>query len=105
MIESEQLQLFNGKSLQLLNSEQNISERYNEYSMNRSSYNDSYYEEMNCMNIDANHMSYLNISCETNLSYSVPLYGYFAPFLLFTTVTVRTFILINIKSNEWRCIG
>lgn len=89
MIDSEQLQNLNDN---LINSEQNLSDRYNEYAMNRTldymPYNDSYYEEMYCMN-NANDMSYLNISCETNLSYSVPLYGYFAPFLLFTTVTVR----------------
>lgn len=111
MIDSEQLQYFNGESFHLLNSEQNISERYNEYSMNRTAdYDDSYQEEMNCMNF-ANHTTYLNISCETNLSYSVPLYGYFAPFLLFTTVTVRTHhtyieILFNeCCSNEFISIG
>lgn len=102
MIDSDQLQYFNGKTVQLLNSEQNVSDRYNEYSMNRSAdympYDDSYYEEMYCMNVDANNMSYLNISCETNLSYSVPLYGYFAPFLLFTTVTVS---IKNPCSGSW----
>lgn len=110
MIDSEQLQYFNGNSYHLLNSEQNISERHNEYSMNRTneymSYNDSDSEELYCMN-EVNNMSYLNISCETNLSYSVPLYGYFAPFLLFTTVTVRSthYYLMNAVSIGFISIG
>lgn len=105
MSDSEHLQHFNGNSFNLLNSEQNISEQYNEYLTNRTSeympYDDeSYYDEAYCMNVDQNNMTYLNISCETNLSYSVPLYGYFAPFLLFTTVTANTLIVLVLSKRN-----
>lgn len=104
MSNSEQFQYLNGNSLHLLNSEQNISEQYNEYLKNRTSdympYDDSYYDEMYCMNVDQNNMTYLNVSCETNLSYSVPLYGYFAPFLLFTTVTANTLIVLVLSKRN-----
>ncbi|KAG4076060.1 hypothetical protein HA402_010855 [Bradysia odoriphaga] len=102
MIDPEELHQFNTKSFHSLNSEQNISDRYNEYSMNPTDmpYDDIYYEDMYCMNVNMNNMSYLNISCETNLSYSVPLYGYFAPFLLFTTVTANTLIVLVLSKRN-----
>ncbi|KAJ6645208.1 Sex peptide receptor, partial [Pseudolycoriella hygida] len=95
---------FNGNSFHFINSEENISQRYNEYSMNRTSeltmiYDDSNYEEKYCMNM-VNNTTYLNVSCETNLSYSVPLYGYFAPFLLFTTVTANTLIVLVLSKRN-----
>lgn len=45
-------------------------------------------------------ISYLNISCETILSYSVPLYGYCTPFLLLTTVTANTLIVLVLNKRN-----
>lgn len=52
-----------------------------------------------CLNYYEN-ISYLNISCETILSYSVPLYGYCTPFLLLTTVTANTLIVLVLNKRN-----
>lgn len=52
-----------------------------------------------CLNVYEN-ISYLNISCETILSYSVPLYGYCTPFLLLTTVTANTLIVLVLNKRN-----
>lgn len=57
-------------------------------------HNDEY-----CLNVFEN-ISYLNISCETILSYSVPLYGYCTPFLLLTTVTANTLIVLVLNKRN-----
>lgn len=51
-------------------------------------YNDYY----NCMN-HADNISYLNISCEFELEYATPLYGYCIPFLVLVTVTANLLIV------------
>lgn len=54
-----------------------------------------------CMNYNYNeNISYLNVSCETILSYSVPLYGYCTPFLLLTTVTANTLIVLVLSKRN-----
>lgn len=52
-----------------------------------------------CMNSYGN-MSYLNISCETILSYSVPLYGYCTPVLLLTTIIANTTIVLVLNKRN-----
>lgn len=52
-----------------------------------------------CMNYNGN-VSYLNVSCETILNYSVPLYGYCTPFLLLTTVTANTIIVLVLNKRN-----
>lgn len=52
-----------------------------------------------CVNYYDN-ISYLNVSCETILSYSVPLYGYCTPFLLLTTVTANTLIVLVLNKRN-----
>lgn len=46
-----------------------------------------------CMN-HVNNISYLNISCEFELEYATPLFGFCIPFLLFVTVTANLLIVI-----------
>lgn len=45
-----------------------------------------------CMN-HADNISYLNISCEFELEYATPLYGYCIPFLVLVTVTANLLIV------------
>lgn len=52
-----------------------------------------------CINLNGN-ITYLNVSCETVLSYSVPLYGYCTPFLLLTTVTANTIIVLVLNKRN-----
>lgn len=52
-----------------------------------------------CMNFNGN-TTYLNISCETILNYSVPLYGYCTPFLLLTTVIANTIIVLVLNKRN-----
>lgn len=52
-----------------------------------------------CMNYNGN-ITYLNVSCETILNYSVPLYGYCTPFLLMTTVTANTIIVLVLNKRN-----
>lgn len=52
-----------------------------------------------CMHYSGN-ITYLNVSCETILKYSVPLYGYCTPFLLLTTVTANTIIVLVLNKRN-----
>lgn len=52
-----------------------------------------------CHQMTPDNISYLNISCETDLSYSVPLYGYASPFLLVTTVIANTLIVLVLSKR------
>ena len=60
------------------------------YELNGSGFNDSDYY---CSNFEGN-ITYLNISCETQLSYSLPLYGYITPFLIIITIIANSLIVI-----------
>lgn len=54
-----------------------------------------------CMNVDfGRNFSYLNVSCEVILEYSVPLYGFCMPFLLFTTVTANSLIVVVLSKRN-----
>lgn len=52
-----------------------------------------------CMN-RAGNISYLNISCEFELEYATPLYGFCIPILLFVTVTVNLLIVIVLSRRS-----
>lgn len=45
-------------------------------------------------------MSYLNVSCDSLIEYSVPLYGYMMPFLLIITVTANTLIILVLSKRN-----
>lgn len=45
-------------------------------------------------------MTYLNISCESELEYSIPLYGYCTPFLLLITMTANSLIVIVLSRRN-----
>lgn len=72
-----------------------------------------------CMN-HVDNLTYLNISCEFELEYATPLYGFCIPFLLFVTVTANLLIVIvlsrrsmatptnSVLMGKWRaraCVG
>lgn len=57
-------------------------------------------EQVYCINRDFDNVTYLNVSCETDLAYSVPLYGYCSPFLLFTTVLANTLIVMVLNKRN-----
>lgn len=44
-------------------------------------------------------MSYMNVSCDSVIEYSVPLYGYMMPFLLIITVTANTLIILVLSKR------
>lgn len=44
--------------------------------------------------------TYLNVSCDTTLDYSVPLYGYCAPVLLLITLTANSLIVIVLSRRN-----
>lgn len=52
-----------------------------------------------CMN-RAGNISYLNVSCEFELEYATPLYGFCIPFLLFVTVTANLLIVIVLSRRS-----
>lgn len=52
-----------------------------------------------CMN-RAGNISYLNISCEFELEYATPLYGFCIPILLFVTVTANLLIVIVLSRRS-----
>lgn len=60
---------------------------------------DSLDESAYCQQFSPNNISYLNISCESDLSYSIPLYGYCSPFLLLTTVVANTLIILVLSKR------
>ena len=66
------------------------------YEYNGSGYNDSDYY---CSNFEGN-ITYLNISCETQLSYSLPLYGYITPFLILITIIANSLIVIVLSRRN-----
>ncbi|KFB47862.1 sex peptide receptor [Anopheles sinensis] len=53
----------------------------------------------NCIASDGN-MTYLNVSCETILNYSIPLYGYCTPVLLLVTLTANSLIVIVLSKRS-----
>lgn len=61
---------------------------------------DTFDENAFCQQMAPNNMSYLNISCETNLDYSVPLYGIFTPILLLTTIVANTLIVLVLSKRN-----
>lgn len=61
---------------------------------------DSFIEEEHCMNHNTNNVSYLNVTCETILNYSIPLYGFCMPFLLFITVTANSLIVLVLSKRN-----
>ncbi|CAO1419194.1 unnamed protein product [Diamesa tonsa] len=66
------------------------------YEYNGSGFNDSDYY---CSNFEGN-ITYLNISCETQLSYSLPLYGYITPFLILITIIANSLIVIVLSRRN-----
>jgi hypothetical protein len=52
-----------------------------------------------CMNMNEN-VTYFNVSCETILNYSVPLYGYITPILLLITMTANSLIVIVLSRRN-----
>lgn len=44
--------------------------------------------------------SYLNVSCESNLQFSVILYGYFTPFLLLVTLVANSLIVVVLSRRN-----
>lgn len=52
-----------------------------------------------CMN-HVDNITYLNISCEFELEYATPLYGFCIPFLLFVTVTANLLIVIVLSRRS-----
>ncbi|XP_040168561.1 sex peptide receptor isoform X2 [Anopheles arabiensis] len=61
--------------------------------------NDSTYNYYNCLASEGN-TSYLNVSCETILNYSIPLYGYCIPLLLLVTLTANSLIIIILNKRS-----
>ncbi|XP_058837523.1 sex peptide receptor [Topomyia yanbarensis] len=53
----------------------------------------------NCVAMSGND-SYLNVSCETILNYSVPLYGYCTPIFLLITLTANSLIVIVLSKRS-----
>lgn len=45
-------------------------------------------------------ISYLNVSCESNLRFSVILYGYFFPFLLLITIVANSLIVVVLSRRN-----
>lgn len=60
-------------------------------------YGDDYYQ--GCMGMDGN-VSYLNVSCETILNYSIPLYGYCTPIFILITLTANSLIVIVLSKRS-----
>uniref|UniRef100_A0A1Y9IVJ8 G-protein coupled receptors family 1 profile domain-containing protein n=1 Tax=Anopheles minimus TaxID=112268 RepID=A0A1Y9IVJ8_9DIPT len=56
------------------------------------------YSYYNCAAFEGN-TSYLNVSCETILNYSLPLYGYCIPVLLLITLAANSLIIIILKKR------
>lgn len=52
-----------------------------------------------CMGMDGN-VSYLNVSCETILNYSIPLYGYCTPIFILITLTANSLIVIVLSKRS-----
>lgn len=44
--------------------------------------------------------SYLNVSCESNLQFSIILYGYFTPFLLLVTMVANSLIVVVLSRRN-----
>lgn len=52
-----------------------------------------------CQNFDGN-LTYLNVSCESNLPFSIILYGYFTPFLLLVTLIANSLIVVVLSRRN-----
>uniref|UniRef100_A0A182JY91 G-protein coupled receptors family 1 profile domain-containing protein n=1 Tax=Anopheles christyi TaxID=43041 RepID=A0A182JY91_9DIPT len=61
--------------------------------------NDSAYSYYNCLASEGN-TTYLNVSCETILNYSIPLYGYCIPILLLVTLAANSLIIIILNKKS-----
>uniref|UniRef100_A0A182Y1F0 G-protein coupled receptors family 1 profile domain-containing protein n=5 Tax=Anopheles stephensi TaxID=30069 RepID=A0A182Y1F0_ANOST len=59
---------------------------------------DTAYSYDNCATFEGN-TSYLNVSCETILNYSIPLYGYCIPFVLLITLAANSLIIVILKKR------
>lgn len=60
-------------------------------------YGDDYYQS--CMGMYGN-VTYLNVSCETILNYSIPLYGYCTPIFILITLTANSLIVIVLSKRS-----
>uniref|UniRef100_A0A182MDV7 G-protein coupled receptors family 1 profile domain-containing protein n=1 Tax=Anopheles culicifacies TaxID=139723 RepID=A0A182MDV7_9DIPT len=83
---------FKPASVQQLNSSSFYGTQTNEYD------NDTTYSYYNCAAFEGN-TTYLNVSCETILNYSLPLYGYCIPVLLVITLAANSLIIIILKKR------
>ncbi|XP_053679239.1 sex peptide receptor [Anopheles nili] len=61
--------------------------------------NDTSYSYYSCIASEGN-VSYLNVSCETILNYSIPLYGYCTPVLLLVTLAANSLIVIVLRKRS-----
>lgn len=52
-----------------------------------------------CQNY-ANNLTYLNVSCSTDLAFSVPLYGYLTPLLVIVTLISNTLIVMVLSKRN-----
>lgn len=52
-----------------------------------------------CQNFNGNY-SYLNVSCESNLQFSLILYGYFTPILLLVTMVANSLIVVVLSRRN-----
>ncbi|XP_052873722.1 sex peptide receptor [Anopheles cruzii] len=80
------------------NSLENESEPYH-IATNGHRGNGTLYDYYDCTASHGN-VSYLNVSCETILSYSIPLYGYCTPALLLITLTANSLIVIVLSKRS-----
>lgn len=62
---------------------------------NSTNLSEAHYCQNEFMNV-----SYLNVSCDSLIEYSVPLYGYMMPFLLIITVTANTLIILVLSKRN-----
>ncbi|CAD7090675.1 unnamed protein product [Hermetia illucens] len=72
---------------------------YNYYGDWNESYAQQFSEDEYCINKYQNE-SYMNVSCDTILEYSMPLYGYCTPILLLITVTANTMIVLVLSKRN-----
>lgn len=83
------------------NSINNVNPDQNVMKLNVSDDNDAfmYNYSMQCLDSYYN-MSYLNVSCESNLRISVIFYGYFFPLLLLITVVANSLIVVVLSRRN-----
>lgn len=88
----------------LIGSDDNYDDNQENHNLIKSpnaSENDSfmYNFSMQCLDSYYN-MSYLNVSCESNLKFSVIFYGYFFPILLLITVVANSLIVVVLSRRN-----